>query len=190
MAKNMKEKYQKYWGDPNKLNMLLLIVVVLDPRSKVKYMNWEIDQLFDVNKANGSNSRLKSSLKSLFNEYNGHKGGTQDDTQQAHSGSPGGGVHVVAKFDKFVKCSHGSIDATGFVRLEIGQWFSLCFAYIMFGGGGGYLGRAGLFVDLLEITQHFSTERVACKCPLVLLFLVYRESSLRETFASRIKFTG
>ena len=75
MAKNMKEKYQKYWGDPNKLNMLLLIVVVLDPRSKVKYMNWEIDQLFDVNKANGSNSRLKSSLKSLFNEYNGHKGG-------------------------------------------------------------------------------------------------------------------
>ena len=58
-------------------------------------------------------------------------------------------MHVVAKFDKFVKCSHGSIDATGFVRLEIGQWFSLCFAYIMFGGGGGYLGRAGLFVDLV-----------------------------------------
>uniref|UniRef100_K7MDE2 BED-type domain-containing protein n=1 Tax=Glycine max TaxID=3847 RepID=K7MDE2_SOYBN len=90
MAKNMKEKYQKYWGDPNKLNMLLLIVVVLDPRSKVKYMNWEIDQLFDVNKENGSNSRLKSSLKSLFNEYNGHKGGggTQDDTQQAHVNVP------------------------------------------------------------------------------------------------------
>ena len=39
------------------------------------------------------------------------------------SGSPGGGVHVVAKFDKFVKCSHGSIDATGFVRLESGQWW-------------------------------------------------------------------
>jgi len=51
-------------------------------------MNWEIDQLFDVNKANGSNSRLKSSLKSLFNEYNGHKGGTQDDTQQAHVNVP------------------------------------------------------------------------------------------------------
>ncbi|KAG5028553.1 hypothetical protein JHK87_012067 [Glycine soja] len=40
-----------------------------------------IDKLFDVDKANGSKSRLKSSLKSLFNDYNGHKGGAQDDTQ-------------------------------------------------------------------------------------------------------------
>ena len=80
--------HQKYWGDPNKLNMLLLIVVVLDPMSKVKYMNWAIDQFFYVNKANRSKSRLKSSLKSLFNEYNGHKGGTQDDTQQAHVNVP------------------------------------------------------------------------------------------------------
>ncbi|KAH1137832.1 hypothetical protein GYH30_027722 [Glycine max] len=70
MAKNMKEKYQKYCGDPNKLNILLLIVVVLAPRSKVKYINWAIDQLFDVDKAHGSKSRLKSSLKSLLNENN------------------------------------------------------------------------------------------------------------------------
>ena len=77
----MKEKYKKYWGGPNKLNMLFLIVVVLDLRSKIKYMNQAIDKLFDVDKANGSKSRLKSSLKSLFNDYNGHKGGAQDDTQ-------------------------------------------------------------------------------------------------------------
>jgi len=88
MAKNMKEKYQKYCGDPNKLNILLLIVVVLAPRSKVKYINWAIDQLFDVDKAHGSKSRLKSSLKSLLNENNGHKEGTQDDTQQAHINVP------------------------------------------------------------------------------------------------------
>ena len=84
----MKEKYQKYWGDPNKLNMLLLIVVVLDSRSKVKYMNWAIGQLFDVDKANGSKSKLKSSFKSLFNEYNCHKEGTEDDTHQAHVNVP------------------------------------------------------------------------------------------------------
>ena len=41
-----------------------------------------------MDKANGSKSRLKSSLKSLFNEYDGHKGGTQDDTQQAHVNVP------------------------------------------------------------------------------------------------------
>ena len=40
------EKNERYWGEPNKFNMLLLTVVVLDPRYKMSYMNWAIDQLF------------------------------------------------------------------------------------------------------------------------------------------------
>ena len=34
--------------EPNKLNMLLLIIVVLDPRYTMRYMNWAIDQLFFI----------------------------------------------------------------------------------------------------------------------------------------------
>ncbi|KAL3515391.1 hypothetical protein ACH5RR_022293 [Cinchona calisaya] len=36
MASNKKKKYDKYWGNINKLNILLFIVVVLNPRFKLK----------------------------------------------------------------------------------------------------------------------------------------------------------
>jgi len=48
----MEKKYGKYLGEPNKFNMLLLIVVVLDPRYKMSYMSFAIDQLFDLEKTN------------------------------------------------------------------------------------------------------------------------------------------
>ena len=52
MVEKMEKKYEKYWAEPTKLNMLLLIVVVLDPRYKMRYMNWAIDQLFYLEKTN------------------------------------------------------------------------------------------------------------------------------------------
>jgi len=44
------KKNARYWGEPNKFNILLLTVVVLDPRYKMSYMNWAIDQLFVLDK--------------------------------------------------------------------------------------------------------------------------------------------
>ena len=40
MANKMKEKYDKYWGDPEKINLVILIVVVFDPRYKIDYVEW------------------------------------------------------------------------------------------------------------------------------------------------------
>ncbi|KAK2418082.1 zinc finger BED domain-containing protein RICESLEEPER [Trifolium repens] len=40
VALNMREKYDKYWGGYEKLNMLLLISFVLDPRQKMVYANF------------------------------------------------------------------------------------------------------------------------------------------------------
>ncbi|KAE8812167.1 zinc finger BED domain-containing protein RICESLEEPER 2-like [Hordeum vulgare] len=34
MATKMKEKYDKYWGDPEKMNKYIFIVAILDPRTK------------------------------------------------------------------------------------------------------------------------------------------------------------
>jgi len=65
--------------------MLLLIVVVLDPRYKMRYVNWTIDQLFYSEKTNNGcflKSRLNISLKLLFDEYKSQKGGAENDTQQ------------------------------------------------------------------------------------------------------------
>jgi len=42
----MKKKYEKYWGKPGLLNMLLLMSSVLDPRYKLRYVNWSINDNF------------------------------------------------------------------------------------------------------------------------------------------------
>ena len=81
----------KYWGEPNKMNMLLLIAVVLDPRYKMGYMNWTIDQLFDPEKTNDGwvlKSRLDISLKLLFDEYKSRKEGVENVPQQTHAEIP------------------------------------------------------------------------------------------------------
>ena len=91
MAEKMEKKYEKYWDKPTKLNMLLLIAVVLDPRHKMRYKNWAIDQLFYSEKTNNGcvlKSRLDISLKLMFDEYKSKKGGAENDTQRMHEEIP------------------------------------------------------------------------------------------------------
>ena len=38
MAMKMKDKFDKYWGNIDKMNMMLLVAVVLDPRYKLMYV--------------------------------------------------------------------------------------------------------------------------------------------------------
>lgn len=46
IALKIKEKYDKYCGNPEKLNMLLLISFVLDPRKKMVYARRFIEKNF------------------------------------------------------------------------------------------------------------------------------------------------
>lgn len=47
MAIKMKAKYNKYWGKPDHLNMLLLITMVLYPRCKMKLVVWMAARIYD-----------------------------------------------------------------------------------------------------------------------------------------------
>ncbi|XP_075659262.1 zinc finger BED domain-containing protein DAYSLEEPER-like [Castanea sativa] len=40
MAQSMKEKYEKYWGDIENMNLMMFIAVVLDLRYKMKYLKY------------------------------------------------------------------------------------------------------------------------------------------------------
>ena len=40
MAMKMKEKFDKYWGNIDRMNMMLMIVIVLDPRYKLKHVRF------------------------------------------------------------------------------------------------------------------------------------------------------
>jgi hypothetical protein len=64
--------------------MLLLIAVVLDPRNKLVYINWCIDNSFDSQKPKELKDKLDSTLGSLHNEYEGvgECSGSYDATSQ------------------------------------------------------------------------------------------------------------
>uniref|UniRef100_A0A803LJT2 BED-type domain-containing protein n=1 Tax=Chenopodium quinoa TaxID=63459 RepID=A0A803LJT2_CHEQI len=69
MACRMKEKYEKYWGDPEKINLLIFIVVVLDPRYKLDYVQWMITEIYDPIVASKLVDNVKVTLNALYEEY-------------------------------------------------------------------------------------------------------------------------
>ncbi|XP_028118778.1 zinc finger BED domain-containing protein RICESLEEPER 2-like [Camellia sinensis] len=46
MAKKMKERFDKYWGNGDKINLLLYVAVVLDPRRKMTYLQFCFSTIF------------------------------------------------------------------------------------------------------------------------------------------------
>ncbi|XP_075658834.1 zinc finger BED domain-containing protein RICESLEEPER 2-like [Castanea sativa] len=40
MARDMHEKFDKYWGDIEKLNLMMFVAIVLDPRYKLRFVNF------------------------------------------------------------------------------------------------------------------------------------------------------
>jgi hypothetical protein len=64
----MKTKFDNYWGDPNKINILLLIAFVLDPRMKKAIEEFYISLLY-YKKGDDLKKRLDSSLKKIYAQY-------------------------------------------------------------------------------------------------------------------------
>ncbi|XP_020229505.1 zinc finger BED domain-containing protein RICESLEEPER 2 [Cajanus cajan] len=83
MAENMKKKYDKYWGNADRLNMFLLIALVLHPGYKLQFMHWLISQNFDGEVASSLKEKVESSLKLLFQEYNGGRDEIEVNSQEA-----------------------------------------------------------------------------------------------------------
>ena len=70
MTTKMKEKYDKYWGNIDNLNLLLFVSLFLDPRWKMTYVEFIIKQAYGPIDGNILIKRIKSLLLSLYNLYN------------------------------------------------------------------------------------------------------------------------
>lgn len=70
MAGRMKSKLEKYWGKFEDMNMLLLVVVVLDPRYKMKYVNFIFTDAFGSLLGRLKSEDVVSILTRLYNNYN------------------------------------------------------------------------------------------------------------------------
>ncbi|KAL0285413.1 UNVERIFIED_CONTAM: putative AC transposase [Sesamum angustifolium] len=86
MARKMKEKYDKYWGSIEKMNMILYYAVILDLRHKLEFIEFTFDKLYGgTEKSDVMKEQVRNGLYELFNDYKlryGH-------TLQGTPGSPG-----------------------------------------------------------------------------------------------------
>lgn len=76
MARPMKEKFDKYWGESC---LILAMAVVLDPRYKMAYVEYFNNRIYG-SLANGYISRVRGCFLELFHEYGGDstKGACED----------------------------------------------------------------------------------------------------------------
>lgn len=71
-ANKMKIKFNKYWGDPDTLDILLLIAFVLDPQAKLHFAEFYIDLLYaSIGKAKHLKDKLMSDFRKIYVQYGG-----------------------------------------------------------------------------------------------------------------------
>ncbi|XP_075104661.1 zinc finger BED domain-containing protein RICESLEEPER 2-like [Nicotiana tabacum] len=66
MARKMKEKFDKYWGTPEKM---IFIACLLDPRHKFKYVTYALVSMFGEETGKNIVGEVKNYMTSLFDEY-------------------------------------------------------------------------------------------------------------------------
>ncbi|XP_070047167.1 zinc finger BED domain-containing protein RICESLEEPER 2-like [Nicotiana tomentosiformis] len=74
MAKRMKEKFDKYWGDPEKMNKMIFISCVLDSRYKFDYVNFALAKISSL-LASIITVQTEGAFGSFFEELKRHKAG-------------------------------------------------------------------------------------------------------------------
>ena len=82
MAINMKRKFDKYWGDFDKMNILLYVGLVLDPRYKLRYVEYTFGSMYDVEKTRDLTKKVKDVLIYLyqFHQKESGSGGVQENS--------------------------------------------------------------------------------------------------------------
>ncbi|KAL4627407.1 hypothetical protein ACB092_05G163800 [Castanea dentata] len=74
MAGYMKTKFEKYWGNFDNMNHLLYVGLVLDPRYKMRYLEYYFGTLYESQKAVDMAKRIKAVLMDLYNAYAQNQG--------------------------------------------------------------------------------------------------------------------
>jgi hypothetical protein len=69
MAINMKGKYEKYWGDVSKMNMLVFIAVIFYPRRKFQFVSWGLNKYYEKEIADRLCEKVKETLTRIFESY-------------------------------------------------------------------------------------------------------------------------
>nr|XP_023901326.1 zinc finger BED domain-containing protein RICESLEEPER 1-like [Quercus suber] len=68
-ATNMQTKFEKYWGGGDKINPLLYVAVVLDPRKKLRFLKFSFSEIYGKEVGNVMVDEVKDLLMKLYTFY-------------------------------------------------------------------------------------------------------------------------
>jgi hypothetical protein len=68
---DMMEKYNRYWGSPDKINKMIYFGIILDPRYKLSYIEWAFKDMYGVGSKFGSDlvKSIKENLQKFYDWY-------------------------------------------------------------------------------------------------------------------------
>ncbi|XP_019241458.1 PREDICTED: zinc finger BED domain-containing protein RICESLEEPER 2-like [Nicotiana attenuata] len=69
MAVRIKEKFDKYWGEPEKMNKIIFIACVLDPRNKTGFVEFALEEMFGKEKGGEIGKDVIKNMNTLYKEY-------------------------------------------------------------------------------------------------------------------------
>lgn len=69
VAQRMRIKYNKYWGDPNQFNKNLFFAVILDPQTKMEYLQFLLKKMYGPEKGMEIAEMVGHDFRRLFDEY-------------------------------------------------------------------------------------------------------------------------
>ncbi|KAI4357178.1 hypothetical protein L6164_001144 [Bauhinia variegata] len=101
MTMEMKEKYDKYWGNVQNINPIIYFGVIFDPRYKIKFIEWAFEKMYsdDVLTRHDMYIRIKNMLSKLYSwysmAYEQGKKSTQESSSQGSQSEHGGTVKSV-----------------------------------------------------------------------------------------------
>ncbi|KAL2894265.1 Zinc finger BED domain-containing protein RICESLEEPER 1 [Bienertia sinuspersici] len=70
MAHGIKKKHDEYLENVGNINLMLYIVVVLDPRRKMYYVKWDINDQYELSKSFKLHKMVMDTFTSLYSHYN------------------------------------------------------------------------------------------------------------------------
>lgn len=86
IASNMRKSFDKYWGTPNKMNKMIFISCVLDPRHKFVSVGFALQLMFEKEGGPILEKGIRDYMELLFDEYT--KFLSKDKGNQHSSSSP------------------------------------------------------------------------------------------------------
>ena len=69
MTTKMEAKFEKYWGKRDKINYLLYMVMVLDPRKKMRFLNFSLSEMYGDEVADEMIDLVRKTLDMLYDYY-------------------------------------------------------------------------------------------------------------------------